>query len=174
MALLDQPMTSMTARSRTPRSKLVESSDPTPLNGSALRPGRRASVLVDGLGRCGGCIEWSVSATAPAASPSHLALAAVDIPALASRAAPPYRRPAPWPSRLERVRVLGPPVALRAGARGGVLAAAPARSPAWDQGGPPGPAAWAQIRIGAGIARRLKDEPDGAAQQARPVFDLPP
>src|SRR5260370_20072308 len=74
-----------------PPSKLVESSDPTPLNGSALRPGRRASVLVDGLGRCGGCIEWSVSATAPGASPWHLAQAAVDIPGHACRAAHHYR-----------------------------------------------------------------------------------
>jgi hypothetical protein len=31
-----------------------------------------------------------------------------------------------------------------------------------------------RIRIGAGIACMLKDEPDGAAESVRPVFDLPP
>ncbi len=44
----------------------------------------------------------------------------------------------------------------------------------WNAGGPHVPAAWAQIRIGAGIACLLKDEPDGAAEQVRPMLGLTP
>ena len=63
-------------------------------------------------------------------------------------------------------------VALHTGDLDGALIAASDASPAWSAG-PHVPAAWAQIRIGAGIACLLKDEPDGAGEWARPVLDLP-
>jgi hypothetical protein len=64
-------------------------------------------------------------------------------------------------------------VTLHTGDPDGALLAAANVSTSWSDGAHV-PAAWAQIRIGAGIACLLKDEPDGAAEQVRPVLDLPP
>jgi hypothetical protein len=65
-------------------------------------------------------------------------------------------------------------VALHTGDLDSALSAASDSGAAWEPDGPHVPAAWAQIRIGAGIACLLKDEPDGAAEQVRPMLDLPP
>src|SRR5439155_25309697 len=65
-------------------------------------------------------------------------------------------------------------VTLHTGDPDGALLAASGLGTSWDPDGAHVPAAWAQIRIGAGIACLLKDEPDGAAEQVQPMLDLPP
>src|SRR5215813_5656062 len=82
--------------------------------------------------------------------------------------------PSPGSFPPERMTLFRLSVALHTGDPDSVLLGAAGTSAAWDAEGPHVPAAWAQIRIGAGIARMLKDEPDGAAENVRPVFDLPP
>lgn len=44
---------------------------------------------------------------------------------------------------------------------------------AWGEGAPRVPANWAQIRVGAGIARLMQGELDAAEAEVAPVFDLP-
>lgn len=78
----------------------------------------------------------------------------------------------PWSFPPDRMTIFRLSVALHTGDLDGALLAAADIGPAWTEG-PHVPAAWAQIRIGAGIACLLKDEPDGAAEWARPVLDLP-
>jgi hypothetical protein len=79
----------------------------------------------------------------------------------------------PWSFPSERMTIFRLSVALHTGDLDGALLAASGTGTAWDLDGPHVPAAWAQIRIGASIACLLKDEPDGAAEQVRPVLDLP-
>jgi hypothetical protein len=81
--------------------------------------------------------------------------------------------PSPWSFPPERMTIFRLSVALHTGDPDGALLGASGTSATWDVEGPHVPAAWAQIRIGAGIACMLKDEPDGAAESVRPVFDLP-
>lgn len=80
----------------------------------------------------------------------------------------------PWSFPPERMTIFRLSVALHTGELDAALRAASEAGMAWNPAGPHVPAAWAQIRIGAGIACLLKDEPDGAAEQVRPMLDLPP
>jgi transcriptional regulator with XRE-family HTH domain len=80
----------------------------------------------------------------------------------------------PWSFPAERMTIFRVSVALHTGELDAALLAADEVGPAWNPNGPYVPAAWAQIRIGAGIACLLKDAPDGAGEQVRPVLDLPP
>jgi hypothetical protein len=80
----------------------------------------------------------------------------------------------PWSFPPERMTIFRLSVALHTGDLDAALRAASEAGMAWNPAGPHVPAAWAQIRIGAGIACLLKDEPDGAAEQVRPMLDLPP
>jgi hypothetical protein len=79
----------------------------------------------------------------------------------------------PWSFPPERMTIFRLSVALRTGDPDAALAAATGTGDSWDQAGPHVPAAWAQIKVGAGIACLLKDEPDGAAEMVRPMLDLP-
>ena len=80
----------------------------------------------------------------------------------------------PWSFPPERMTIFRLSVALHTGDLNAALLTASEAGMAWDPAGPHVPAAWAQIRIGAGIACLLKDEPDGAAEQVRPMLDLAP
>jgi hypothetical protein len=80
--------------------------------------------------------------------------------------------PSPWSFPPERMTIFRLSVTLHTGDPDGALLAASDISPSWSDGAHV-PAAWAQIRIGAGIACLLKDEPDGTVEQIRPVLDLP-
>lgn len=80
----------------------------------------------------------------------------------------------PWSFPPELMTIFRLSVALRTGDPDGALHAASGTTRTWDPDEPHVPAAWAQIRIGAGMACLLKDEPDGAAEQVRPVFSMPP
>jgi hypothetical protein len=80
----------------------------------------------------------------------------------------------PWSFPPERMTIFRLSVALHTGDLDAALRAGSEAGMAWDPGGPHVPAAWAQIRIGAGIAFLLKDEPDGAAEQVRPMLGLAP
>jgi hypothetical protein len=80
----------------------------------------------------------------------------------------------PWSFPPERMTIFRLSVALHTGDLDSALRAGSEVGMARDPVGPHVPAAWAQIRIGAGIACLLKDEPDGAAEQVRPMLDLPP
>jgi hypothetical protein len=80
----------------------------------------------------------------------------------------------PWSFPPERMTIFRLSVTLNTGDPDGALLAASEIGPSWEPDGAHVPAAWAQIRIGAGIACLLKDEPDGAAEQVRPMLDLPP
>jgi hypothetical protein len=82
--------------------------------------------------------------------------------------------PSPWSFPPDRMTIFRLSVALYTGNPDGALEVASAVDPCWHGAGPHVPAAWAQTRIGAGIARVLKDEPDGAAEEVQPVFSLPP
>jgi hypothetical protein len=117
------------------------------------------------------CYEANASALAGDADRAigamqHAEELAAAIPA--SRASP-----SPWSFPPERMRIFRLSVALRTGDPAGALRAADGTSATWDPDLAHVPAAWAQIRIGAGIACMLKGEPDGAAEQVRGVFDLP-
>ena len=80
--------------------------------------------------------------------------------------------PSPWSFPPERMTIFRLSVTLHTGDPDGALLAASDVSTSWSDGARV-PAAWAQIRIGAGIACLRKDEPDGAVEQVRPVLDLP-
>lgn len=81
--------------------------------------------------------------------------------------------PSPWSFPPERMTIFRLSVALHTGDPDSALLAASDVGPAWDHGGSHIPAAWAQIKIAAGIACLLKDEPDGAVEQVKPMLDLP-
>ncbi len=53
------------------------------------------------------------------------------------------------------------------------LRAAAMADAAWQEGAPSVPANWAQIRVGAGIARLMQGDLDAAEAEVAPVFDLP-
>jgi hypothetical protein len=79
----------------------------------------------------------------------------------------------PWSFPPDRMTIFRVSVALGTGDPDAALRAAAAASPVWEPGGPQVPAAWAQIRIGAGIACLLRDELDGTAEQIAPMLALP-
>jgi hypothetical protein len=81
----------------------------------------------------------------------------------------------PWSFPPERMTIFRLAVALGTGDPGAALRAAAGTSAVWEPGGPHVPAAWAQIRICAGIAHLLRDEIEGTAeQQITPMLVLPP
>jgi hypothetical protein len=117
------------------------------------------------------CYEANTSALAGDASRARAAMhraeeQAAELPVREASSSP-------WSFPSERMTIFRLSVALHTGDLDGALLAASDAGPAWSNG-PHVPAAWAQIRIGAGIACLLKDEPDGAAEWARPVLGLPP
>jgi hypothetical protein len=118
------------------------------------------------------CYEANASALAGDASRAQAAMRHAEELAAALPAS--QVTPSPWSFPPERMTIFRLSVALHTGDPDGALLAASGTSATWDAEGPHVPAAWAQIRIGAGIACMLKDEPDGAAEHVRPVFDLPP
>ena len=79
----------------------------------------------------------------------------------------------PWSFPPDRMTIFRVSVALGTGDPDAALRAAAAASMVWEPGGPQVPAAWAQIRVGAGIACLLRDELDGAAEQIAPMLALP-
>jgi DNA-binding transcriptional regulator YiaG len=118
-----------------------------------------------------GCYEANASALAGDASRARTSMRHAEERAAALPAG--QLTSSPWSFPPERMTIFRLSVALRTGDPDGALNAASGTSAAWDPAGPHVPAAWAQIRIGAGIACVLRDEPDGAAEQVCPVFDLP-
>ena len=80
----------------------------------------------------------------------------------------------PWSFPPERMTIFRVSVALQTHDPDSALQAAATTSTEWVPGGPHVLAAWAQIRIGAGIAFLLKDELEGAAEQVAPMLALPP
>lgn len=82
--------------------------------------------------------------------------------------------PSPWSFPPERMTIFRLSVALHTGDPDAALLIASGVPAARKQDGLQVPAAWAQIRIGAAMACLLKDEPDGVAEQVRPMLDLPP
>ena len=119
-----------------------------------------------------GCYEANTSALAGDAAPARAAMRQAE--ERATVLPPAQLTTSPWSFPSERMTIFRVSVALRTGDPDGALLAASRTSAAWDPDGPHVPAAWAQIRIGTGIACVLRDEPDGAAEQVAPVFDLPP
>ncbi len=82
--------------------------------------------------------------------------------------------PSPWSFPPDRMTIFRLSVALHTGDPDGALLAASGAGATWDPGGAHVPAAWAQIKVGAGIACLLKGDPDGAADLVRPMLNLPP
>ncbi len=80
----------------------------------------------------------------------------------------------PWSFPPERMTIFRLAVAVGTGDPAAALRAAAGTSPVWEPGGPHVPAAWAQIRICAGIAHLLRDDLDGTAEQITPMLALPP
>ncbi len=119
-----------------------------------------------------GCYEANSSALAGDATRARTAMRQAEERATALP--PAQLTTSPWSFPSERMTIFRVSVALRTGDPDGALFAASGTSATWDPDGPHVPAAWAQIRIGTGIACMLRDEPDGAAEQVSPVFDLPP
>jgi hypothetical protein len=117
------------------------------------------------------CYEANASALAGDASRARTAMRHAEEQAAVL---PTRVSPSPWSFPSERMTIFQLSVALHTGDLDGALLAASDSGTAWDPDGPHVPAAWAQTRIGAGIACLLKDEPDGAAEQVRPMLDLPP
>jgi hypothetical protein len=117
------------------------------------------------------CYEANASALAGDASRAKAAMRHAEDQAALLPAA--QATPSPWSFPPERMTIFRLSVTLHTGDPDGALLAASEVRPSWSDGAHV-PAAWAQIRIGAGIAYLLKDEPDGAAEQVRPVLDLPP
>jgi hypothetical protein len=79
----------------------------------------------------------------------------------------------PWSFPEERMTIFRLSVALATHDPQRALQAAAATSADWKSG-PHVPAAWAQVRVGAGIAHLLQDELDGAAEEVTPMLALPP
>jgi hypothetical protein len=78
----------------------------------------------------------------------------------------------PWSFPEERMTIFRLSVALAIHDPQRALQAATATAADWTSG-PHVPAAWAQIRIGAGIAHLLQNELDGAADEVTPMLALP-
>jgi hypothetical protein len=79
----------------------------------------------------------------------------------------------PWSFPEERMTIFRLSVALGTDDPQGALQAAAAATTDWKSG-PHVPAAWAQIKVGAGIAYLLQNELDGAAREVTPMLALPP
>jgi hypothetical protein len=118
------------------------------------------------------CYEANASALDGDASRARAAMRHAEEQAAALPATQVTR--SPWSFPPERMTIFRLTVALYTGDPDSALLTASSVGTSWDDGGPHVPAAWAQIRIGAGIACLLKDEPDGAAELVRPMLDLPP
>jgi hypothetical protein len=116
------------------------------------------------------CYEANASALARDTSRARTAMRHAEEHAAALSAA--QVTASPWSFPPERMTIFRLSVTLHTGDPDGALLAASEVSPSWSDGAHV-PAAWAQIRIGAGIACLLKGEPDGAIEQVRPVLDLP-
>ena len=81
----------------------------------------------------------------------------------------------PWGFPAQRRTVFRMSVLLRTGDPQGALRAAADADAQWAAGDEHIPGTWAQVRIGAAIARLLHDAPDGAADELAPVFaGMPP
>jgi hypothetical protein len=80
----------------------------------------------------------------------------------------------PWSFPPERMAIFRLSVALHTYDPDGALQAAAVIDETWLSGEPHIPAAWAQIRIGAGIAHLMKDSLDGVAEEVAPVLALAP
>jgi hypothetical protein len=141
---------------------------------------RAADLASEGL-RCGSsgpmtvqlaCYEANASALAGDVSRAKGAMRHAEEQAAALPAA--QVTASPWSFPPERMTIFRLSVMLNTGDPDGALLAACDVGPSWEPDGAHVPAAWAQIKIGAGIACLLKDEPDGAAEQVRPMLDLPP
>jgi hypothetical protein len=117
------------------------------------------------------CYEANASALAGDASRAKAAMRHAEEQAALLPSA--QATPSPWSFPPERMRIFRLSVTLRTGDPDGALLAASDVSPSWSDGTHI-PAAWAQIKIGAGIAYLLKEEPDGTVEQVRPVLGLPP
>ena len=79
----------------------------------------------------------------------------------------------PWSFPEERMTIFRLSVALATHDPQSALQAATATAADWKSG-PHVPAAWAQIRLGAGIAHLLQNELDGAAEEVTRMLALPP
>lgn len=79
----------------------------------------------------------------------------------------------PWAFPPERMTIFRLAVALGTGDPDAALRAAAGTAAAWDPDGPHVPAAWAQIRVCAGIAHLMKDELEGTAEQVTAMLALP-
>jgi hypothetical protein len=137
------------------------------LAGQGLRRGSSGPMTVQLA-----CYEANGAALAGDASRARAAMRHAEEQAAALPAA--QVTPSPWSFPPERMTIFRLSVALHTGDPDGALLAASNVTTAWNSDGQHVPAAWAQTRIGAGIACLLKDEPDGAAEQVRPMLDLPP
>ncbi len=80
----------------------------------------------------------------------------------------------PWSFPAERRAIFRLSVLLRTGDPGGALIAAEAADRGWDAGDLYIPGTWAQVRIGAAIARLLQGSLDGAEEQVSPMLTLAP
>jgi hypothetical protein len=118
------------------------------------------------------CYEANASALAGDASRARAAMRHAEEQAASLATA--QVTASPWSFPPERMTIFRLSVALHTGDLDAALRAGSETGITWDPAGPHVPAAWAQIRIGAGIACLLKDEPDGAAEQVRPMLHLPP
>jgi hypothetical protein len=79
----------------------------------------------------------------------------------------------PWSFPEERMTIFRLSVALATHDPQRAIQAAAATPADWKLG-PHVPAAWAQIRVGAGIAHLLQNELDGTAEEVTPMLALPP
>lgn len=118
------------------------------------------------------CYEANTSALAGDVSRARAAMRHAEELGAGMPSAP--TAPSPWSFPPDRMTIFRVSVALHTGDPDGALLAASEAGATWNADGPHVPAAWAQIRVGAGIACLLKDEPDGAAEHVRPMLELPP
>ena len=118
------------------------------------------------------CYEANAAALAGDASRARAAMRQAEQSAAALPAT--QVTASPWSFPEERMTIFRLSVALHTGDPDSALRDAAAAGASWSPVGPHVPAAWAQIRIGGAIACMLKDEPDGAVDQVRPVLALPP
>lgn len=79
-----------------------------------------------------------------------------------------------WSFPTGRQAIFALSVAIETGEPDAALRAAAMADAAWSAGDAMAPANWAQIRVGAGIARLLKGSLDGAVAEVAPVLTLPP
>jgi hypothetical protein len=118
------------------------------------------------------CYEANASALAGNASRARAAMRHAEEQATVLPAAPATL--SPWSFPPERMAIFRMSVPLYTGDPDGALLVTSNIGATWNPDDQHVPAAWAQTRIGAGIACLLKDEPDGTAEQVRPMLDLPP